>query len=271
VSADATRAQAAPAPAPGRLAGKVAVISGTAGGQGRVAALRFAAEGARIVGCDLDAAGVAETDALVRAAGGEIVSQAPVDLGDPDAADAWIAFAAAAFGGFDVLYNNAGAPRFAPIAEMTTADWRFTIRNELDLVFFCCRAAWPHLVARGGGTIVNVGSVAGITGMRRMPQAAHAATKAAVVGLTRQLAAEGAEHGIRANVLSPGLIETPATAELLALGPGGPLHGLIADTALERVGRPEEMVNVALFLASDESAFVTGAHVVADGGLTAIV
>ncbi|MCW2995276.1 MAG: 3-oxoacyl-[acyl-carrier-protein] reductase FabG [Conexibacter sp.] len=255
----------------GRLAGKVVVISGLAGGQGREAALLFSREGARIVGCDLNAEGVHETEALVRAQGGEIECQAPVDLGDPAAADAWIAFAAEAFGGFDVLYNNAGAPRFGPIDQMSTEDWDFTIRNELDLVFYCTRAAWPHLVARGGGAIVNVGSVAGITGLKRMPQVAHAATKAAVIGLTRQLAAEGADHGIRANSLSPGLIESPATADLLAEGPGSPLVDLIGKTAMARTGRVEEMVQVALFLASDESSYVTGANIVADGGMTVII
>jgi NAD(P)-dependent dehydrogenase (short-subunit alcohol dehydrogenase family) len=247
------------------------VISGTAGGQGREAAVLFAREGARIVGCDISPEGLEETERMVRSAGGEMKSMGSVDLGDPAGADRWITFAAEAFDGFDILYNNAGAVRFAPVAEMSTEDWRFTIRNELDLVFYCCRAAWPHLVARGGGKIVNVGSVAGITGLRRMPQAAHSATKAGVVGLTRQLAAEGAEHGIRANSLSPGLIETPATAEHLALGTDGPIGSLIAKTALERPGQAPEMVTVALFLASDESSFVTGENIVADGGLTSII
>jgi NAD(P)-dependent dehydrogenase (short-subunit alcohol dehydrogenase family) len=104
-----------------------------------------------------------------------------------------------------------------------------------------------------------------------MPQVAHSATKAAVIGLTRQLAAEGSAHGIRVNSLSPGLIETPATAELLELGPDGPIGSLIAKTALDRAGQAVEMVNVALFLASDESSFVTGENIVADGGLTSVI
>jgi meso-butanediol dehydrogenase / (S,S)-butanediol dehydrogenase / diacetyl reductase len=256
----------------GRLTGKVALISGTGGGQGRAAALLFTREGARVVGCDINAESALETERVVREEGGEIVTQAaPVDLGDPDQADAWIAFAADAFGGFDILYNNAGNVRFAPIAEMSTEDWRFTIRNELDLVFFCCRAAWPHLVERGGGSIVNVASVAGLTGLARMPQVAHSSTKAAVIGLTRQLAAEGAASGIRVNCLSPGLIETPATAEHLAAGPDSPIGSLIAKTALGRTGQASEMVHVALFLASDDSSFVTGANIVADGGLTSVI
>lgn len=255
----------------GRLAGKVALISGTAGGQGREAALLFSREGARIVGCDINADGARETEELVRAHGGEMVTLAPVDLGDPDQADAWVEFGANAYGGFNVLYNNAGNVRFAPVAEMSTEDWHFTIRNELDLVFFCCRAAWPHLVQRGGGSIVNVASVAGLTGLARMPQVAHSSTKAAVIGLTRQLAAEGAASGIRVNCLSPGLIETPATAEHLAAGPESPIGSLIAKTALGRTGKAHEMVHVALFLASDDSSFVTGANIVADGGLTSVI
>jgi NAD(P)-dependent dehydrogenase (short-subunit alcohol dehydrogenase family) len=255
----------------GRLDGKVALISGTAGGQGREAALLFSREGARIVGCDIQVDGMRETEELVRAQGGEMKSEGPFDLADPEQAAAWVEFGANAFDGFDILYNNAGAPRFGPVSEMSTEDWHFTIRNELDLVFFSTRAAWPHLVKRGGGAIVNVGSVAGITGLKRMPQVAHSATKAAVIGLTRQLAAEGSVHGIRVNSLSPGLIETPATAELLALGPDGPIGSLIAKTALERAGQAIEMVNVALFLASDESSFVTGENIVADGGLTSVI
>jgi meso-butanediol dehydrogenase/(S,S)-butanediol dehydrogenase/diacetyl reductase len=255
----------------GRLEGKVALISGTAGGQGREAALLFTREGARVVGTDIDVDGMRETEEMVKAAGGEMASEGPFDLGDPDQVDSWVQFGTAAFDGFDILYNNAGAVRFGPVAEMSTEDWHFTIRNELDLVFFSCRAAWPQLVARGGGAVVNVGSVAGITGLKRMPQVAHSATKAAVIGLTRQLAAEGAPHGIRVNSLSPGLIETPATAEHLALGPDGPIGSLIAKTALERPGQATEMVNVALFLASEESSFVTGENIVADGGLTSII
>jgi meso-butanediol dehydrogenase/(S,S)-butanediol dehydrogenase/diacetyl reductase len=255
----------------GRLEGQVALISGTAGGQGREAALLFSREGARIVGCDINADGAHKTEELVRAQGGEMVTMAPVDLGDPDQADAWVQFAAEAYGGFDVLYNNAGNVRFGPIQEMSTEDWRFTIRNELDLVFYCCRAAWPHLAARGGGSVVNVASVAGLTGLARMPQVAHSATKAAVIGLTRQLAAEGAAIGVRVNCLSPGLIETPATAEHLAAGPESPIGSLIARTALGRTGKAPEMVNVALFLACAESSFVTGANIVADGGLTSVI
>lgn len=250
----------------GRLAGKVALITGTGSGQGRAAALLFTAEGARVVGCDVNVAGASETEALVRAQGGQMVSMAPVDLGDSEQATAWVNAGAAAFGGIDIVYNNASAPRFAPIDQMSDADWHFTIRNELDLVFFVTRAAWPHLVARGGGSIINVGSTAGMMGVKNAPGSAHSATKGAVIAMTRQLAGEGGPHKIRVNTLSPGIIETPATAALLA---AGPLGQVARSGPLARLGQPHEMAPVALFLASDESSFVTGANLLADGGLTA--
>src|SRR5665213_2874477 len=132
-----------------RLAGKVALITGTAGGQGRAAALLFAREGATIVGCDLKEREAAETVAMVEAAGGSMTGMAPVDLGDSATARRWIDDAAALHDGFDVLYCNASLPRFASIARMTDEEWHYTVRNELDLMFYLCSAAWPHLVARG--------------------------------------------------------------------------------------------------------------------------
>lgn len=135
----------------GRLSGKVAVITGTGGGQGREAALQFAAEGATIVGGDLNEAGASETVELVRAAGGTMTSIAPLDFNNRDSVSAWLSEAVDQFGGIDILYNNASAQRFTPIAEMPEADWAFTIRNELDIVFNVTQLAWPHLVSRGGG------------------------------------------------------------------------------------------------------------------------
>ena len=198
------------------LAGKIALITGIAGGQGRAAAQLFAAAGAHVVGCDINDNGTAETVSLVRAGGGSIEGHAPVDLTDQDAARTWIDRAVADQGGLDVLYNNASAQRFAPVAEMAADDWRFTIDAELNLIFYATQAAWPHLVRRGGGAVVNTGSVAAYTGSRGLPSSAHAAAKAGVIAFTRQLAVEGAPHGIRANSISPGLIRTPVTEAFLA-------------------------------------------------------
>jgi NAD(P)-dependent dehydrogenase (short-subunit alcohol dehydrogenase family) len=251
-----------------RLAGKVALITGTAGGQGREAALRFAREGARIVGCDLKREEAEETVAMVHALGGEMTSMAPVDLGDSAAARAWVAQAAAVHGGFDILYNNASAPRFASIAEMTDEQWHFTIRNELDLMFYTASAAWPHLIERGGGSIVNTGSICGISALAQTPGSiAHAATKAGVIAMTRELALEGGPHNIRANSISPGIIESPATAAQLEQP--GFREGHLESLMLKRIGTPGDVAGAALFLASDESSWMTGANLVIDGGFSA--
>jgi NAD(P)-dependent dehydrogenase (short-subunit alcohol dehydrogenase family) len=255
----------------GRLAGKVALISGTGGGQGRVAAEAFAREGARVVGCDINEETAAETAEIVRAAGLEMVSLGPVDLAEPEQARMWVRRAIEEFGGVDILYNNASLPRFAPFPEMTVEDYRFTIRNELDVMWFSTQAAWPELVARGGGAIVNIASIAAVIGLRDLPQSAHAAAKGAVVGLTAQLAAEGAASGIRVNCISPGVIDSPPVQEMLAMGDAGPLAGVIGDTAEGRPGPPSAIVNAAMYLASDEAGWTTGAHLVVDGGSTAII
>jgi NAD(P)-dependent dehydrogenase (short-subunit alcohol dehydrogenase family) len=254
----------------GRLAGKVALITGTAGGQGRAAALLFAAEGATVVGTDVDADGAAETVDLVRDAGGVMDSAHPLDLADEDGVRAWVDAAAARHGGIDVLHNNAGATRFSPIAETTYADWSFVLRNELDVVFLVTKHAWPHLVARGGGSVLLVGSTAGITGSLTNPRIAHTATKGGVVAMTKQLAAEGAAHGIRANCISPGMIRTPATeGDLLA--PDHPMRAIARAIPMGRIGTADEVARCALFLASDEASYVTGANLVVDGGWSAVL
>ncbi|CAM2175505.1 SDR family NAD(P)-dependent oxidoreductase [Burkholderia orbicola] len=251
----------------GRLAGKIAFITGTASGQGRAAALLFAREGAAIYGCDLHE-GTEETADLVRAAGGTMSCRYPVDLGDSAAAAAWVEAGIAEFGGIDILYNNASAVKVATVAEMTDEQWHFTMRNELDLVFFVCRAAWPHLIARGGGSVINVGS---IQGMCALPQTrggfAHAATKAGVIGMTRELAADGGKHRIRANCVSPGLIATPIVDRILK---NDELRKSITDLQiLPELGQPEDVAHAALFLASDEAKWITGANLPVDGGYTA--
>ncbi len=254
----------------GRLDGKVVLISGTAGGIGRAAAELFAREGAVVVGCDLNAEGAAETVERVRSAGGTMTSAAPVDVGDEEAVRAWIDGAAAEHGGLDVLYNNAGLTSFAPLEQVTYEDWSFTIRNELDVVFLSCKHAWPHLRARGGGSVVNVGSTAGLTGSLTLDRTAHTASKGAVIALTRQLAAEGARHGIRVNSVSPGMTVTPQTQHLFD-DPGHPISRIADHIPLGRPGRPEDVAQCALFLASDESAYVTGANLVVDGGWSTVL
>jgi NAD(P)-dependent dehydrogenase (short-subunit alcohol dehydrogenase family) len=253
-----------------RLAGKVALITGTASGQGRAAALLFAAEGATVVGGELDVDGGAETVEMVRAAGGRMDGTHPLDLGDEDAVKAWIDGAASAHGGIDVLYNNAAATRFSPIATTSYEDWSFTLRNELDIVFLATKHAWPHLIARGGASVLLVGSTAGITGSVTNQRIAHTAGKGGIVAMTRQLAAEGAVHGIRVNCVSPGMIRTPASAGTL-LAEDHPMRTIARHIPLGRIGSPDEVARCALFLVSDEASYVTGANLVADGGWSAVL
>ena len=246
-----------------RLKDRVALITGTGKGMGRAAALRFASEGALVIGCDLDNAASAQTIADVRSAGGVMDAMSPVDLGDPNAARKWVAEAAAIHGRIDILYNNASACRFATIAEMTDDDWYFTVRNELDLVAHVTRAAWPH-ICRNGGVIINAASVAGHGG--GPGGFGHSTTKAGVLAMTKVMAAEGGPHGVRAVSISPGMIETPGSS--LQLSKPGIRDALMARSLVPRIGKPEEIAGVAAFLASDEAAFITGADVLVDGGLT---
>ncbi|GGN92825.1 putative oxidoreductase [Actinoplanes lobatus] len=251
------------------LTGKVALISGTGRGVGRAAAREFAARGARVFGADLDAAANAETERLVREAGGMMRSLAPVDLGEQTGADAWVAAAVEAFGGVDILYNNASALRHGPVDTMPLDDWFFTIRNELHLVFHCTRAAWPRLVERGGGVILNVASVAAKRGVAFVPMAPHGAAKGGVLAFTKHLAAQGADVGIRANTISPGMIRTPETAQFVD-DPDGPVPGLLAMTPSRRVGEPSDVAKLAAFLASDDATFINGADIAIDGGVSAM-
>src|SRR6202048_4638535 len=179
-----------------RLDGMVALISGTVGGIGQAASLVFAAQGATVVGTDIDAEAARRTQKLVQDSGYAMVSVAPLDVSTPEAARAWMDEAVAACGGFDILYNNAGDTRFAPFADMTVADYEHTIAHELGVTWHCTEAAWPHLIARGGGVVLTCGSVGAITGSRDLPQSARVAAKGAIMALTRQLAAEGAAVGI---------------------------------------------------------------------------
>jgi meso-butanediol dehydrogenase/(S,S)-butanediol dehydrogenase/diacetyl reductase len=254
----------------GRLKDKVVLITGTGSGQGRAAALLFASEGAVVVGTDIDAQGAVETVEMVLESGGHMTSTHPLDLGDEEAVKEWIDAAALEHGGIDVLYNNAAATRFSPIAETSYDDWSFTLRNELDIVFLATKHAWPHLISRGGGSVLLVGSTAGITGSTTNTRIAHTAGKGGVVAMTRQLAGEGAVHGIRANCISPGMIATPAS-EATLLAAGHPMRGIASAIPLGRIGRPEEVARCALFLASEDSSYVTGANLVVDGGWSAVL
>jgi NAD(P)-dependent dehydrogenase (short-subunit alcohol dehydrogenase family) len=253
-----------------RLNGKVPLISGTGSGLGRAAARLFAAEGAIVVGTDVNADANSETTELVRKDGNTMTSIAPLDVSEPAGAQAWIDSAVEHHGGIDILYNNAGDTRFGSFPDVSVEDYEYTIRNELGITWHCTQAAWPHLISRGGGTVLMCGSIAGINGSRDLLQAAHVAAKGAVMALTRQLAAEGAAHGIRVNSVSPGLIATPTIRQILNDVPQM-LMSMVNRTYNHRPGNPEEVAAAALFLVSDESSYLSGANLVVDGGTTVLI
>lgn len=251
----------------GRLHGRVAIITGTGGSIGHAAALRFAREGARVVGVDRDAAAAERTLQSVRGAGGEMVSLQPCDLTTPDGAAALVAFSLDAYGRIDVLFNNAAFAHFAWFDSMTHDLFRATLRDELDIVFHATRAAWPHLVAAGAGAIVNTASVSGMIPYEVLPGLAHSTAKGGLLAMTRHLAMEGAPHNVRANAISPGLIETNQTRALL--DDADWWRGMRAKLMLKRVGQPEDVASAAAFLASDDARWITGVNLPVDGGTTA--
>ena len=248
----------------GRLSGKVCVITGTGGSMGRATALAFAREGASVVRCDVTVEPAGSTVETVRGAGGEMVSMQPCHLDDPADCRALIELALGTYGRVDVLFNLAAMQYFNWLEDITDEEWDRARRSEVDLVFYLTRAAWPHLKT-SRGVVVNMASLNASLSFKILPSLAHTTNKAGIIGMTRQLAMEGREHGIRANSISPGLIESNATREQLN-DPEWASY-MLGKTLLGRLGRPEEVANVALFLASHESSYVTGVDIVVDGGM----
>ena len=250
-----------------RLEGRVASITGAGSGMGREAALLFASEGASILVSDVDTDGGERTASEVHAKGGDAHFVA-ADVADADDVERLYAEGERLFGKVDLLYNNAGIfhPDDVSVTDTDEAIWDKVIDIDLKGVFLCCKYGVPALLRAGGGVIVNVASFVSWMGAAT-PQIAYTAAKGGVLSMTREIATEFARRGIRANALCPGPIETPLLRDLLA-DPQRRERRLV-HIPMGRFGQPEEIAKAALFLASDDSSYMTGASLLIDGGITA--
>jgi NAD(P)-dependent dehydrogenase (short-subunit alcohol dehydrogenase family) len=245
--------------------GKICLVSGIGAGIGREAAHLLSAEGGVVVGCDINLQAAEETAEHIRSNGGRIeVFPKAADLTDFPTSQAYVAFAEETFSGVDVVFNNAARIAVGFMDEMTPKIWDDCIKGELDIAFYLCLAVWPAMIRRGGGSIVNVGSVRGQKPSPNMGNVAHMAAKAGVIAMSQQMALEGGRHGIRVNSVSPGQINTPQgkpfTGDPVFMRATAPLR------VLGRQGEPRDIANYVLFLASDESAYITGTDLLIDGG-----
>ena len=251
----------------GRLKDKIAVVTGAGGHIGGACAELFAREGATVIATDINEETSRQKMEALREAGLQVEFHSPVDMFDPESVNAFMRKIGAAHGRIDALVNAAATVVFAPLEEMTPEDFRKTMIGEVDTTFYACQAAWPLLRQRGG-SIINFASVAAHMPVDGLPGLAHTAGKGAVLAMTRQLAAEGGPHGIRANTISPGLTDTIATRRQMTNRPAFKA-AVERKIMVGRLGQPEDIAAGALYLASDESSFVTATDLAIDGGMTA--
>jgi NAD(P)-dependent dehydrogenase (short-subunit alcohol dehydrogenase family) len=250
-----------------RLADKVAIITGAGSGMGRVAAQMFAAEGAKVVVVDFDEAAGRETAASVTESGGE-ASFVRADVSDEADARAMVEHAVERYGRVDVLYNNAGVmpEQDHSVIDNDVPTWDRVMAINVRGVFLACKYAIPRMIEQGSGSVINISSFVALLGCS-VPQDAYTASKGAVLSLTRSLAVQFAPQGVRSNAICPGPIETPMLMEWL-LKDEEARNVRLARNPTGRFGKPEEIVNVAIYLASDESRWTNGAHFVIDGGIS---
>ncbi len=253
-----------------RLANKICLITGAGSGIGRATALAFAAEGASIAVADVDTGAAEETVDLLRSAGAtaERCRSFEVDVTDPGSTERLAADAIATWGRIDVLFNNAGIAGVGTLHETSVELWDRVMAVNVRGVFLVARAVLPHMIAAGRGSIINMSSCIAEIGLAN--RASYAASKGAVLSLTRQMQADYAAHGIRVNALLPGTIHTPFVDRYLRDSYEDPVAGL---EILKRrqltgdLGQPEDVAMAALYLASDESRFVLGSGMYVDGGV----
>jgi NAD(P)-dependent dehydrogenase (short-subunit alcohol dehydrogenase family) len=258
-----------------RLNGKIAIVTGAGAGIGAAAARRFASEGAAVMCADVAADRAEETVTAIRDAGGQ-AGAVGVDVADSGQVRSLVEQTVAQYGRIDVLYANAGVGGVGTAVDTDEAEWNRVISINLTGLWLTCKYVLPHMVAAGSGSIVNQASIGGMRGVPAV--AAYAAAKAGVIGLTRQMALDYGPSGVRVNAIAPGTVPTQLVQGIWAAG-----AGLVAADSLDerieraaalyplrRVGTPEDIANLALFLASDEAGWVTGAVYVIDGGKTAV-
>jgi NAD(P)-dependent dehydrogenase (short-subunit alcohol dehydrogenase family) len=249
----------------GRLAGKVALVTGGGSGIGLETATRFAAEGARVAIADLHAESALQA---AEALGGDALGL-ELDVTSSTSVEGAVDRVVEQLGGLDVVVNNAGVTIVGAVHEIGEDDWDRELATNLKGIYLMSRAAWPHLVARGGGVLLQTASIAG---MWAIPSdAAYCASKAAAVMLTKCMALDGAKVGIRANCVCPGFTETPMIEGYFAAQPDPEVARAYATTLhpLGRLGRPSDLASAFVYLASDDAEWVTGTALVVDGGLTA--